>query len=105
MVVIDGGQTDATSSGQWVIGDCRFGVVWVLGKTVENVFGDAKWVRARRLARSGSQTPTPNLVDAAQQIFRGLIFSGWIDGKDTKGPGNLDGDSVAVIPVRIRATT
>jgi hypothetical protein len=34
----------------------------------------------------------------------GLVSHVWIDGKIMKDPGDIDGDGIAVIPVKILAT-
>jgi hypothetical protein len=39
-----------------------------------------------------------------RQTLGGLVFHTWIEGKIMKDPGDLDGDGVAVIPVKILAT-
>jgi hypothetical protein len=38
------------------------------------------------------------------QTFGGLVSHVWIDGKVMKDPGDLDGDGIEVIPVKILAT-
>jgi hypothetical protein len=45
----------------------------------------------------------PNPV-TRKQTLGGLVSHVWIDGKVMKGPGDLDGDGVAVIPVKILVT-
>ena len=55
--------------------------------------------------------PLIDAVDAAlkpgpngRQTLGGLVSHCWIDGKVMKDPGDLDGDGIAVIPVKILAT-
>jgi hypothetical protein len=56
--------------------------------------------------------PLLDAVDAAlapspvtrRQTLGGLVSHVWIDGKIMKDPGDIDGDGVAVIPVKILAT-
>jgi hypothetical protein len=56
--------------------------------------------------------PLLDAVDAAlapskvtgRQTLGGLVSHVWIDGKVMKDPGDLDGDGIAVIPVKILAT-
>jgi hypothetical protein len=45
----------------------------------------------------------PNPV-TRRQTLGGLVSHVWIDGKIMKDPGDLDGDGIAVIPVKILAT-
>ena len=45
----------------------------------------------------------PNIV-THRQTLGGLVSHVWIDGKIMKDPGDLDGDGIAVIPVKILAT-
>lgn len=39
-----------------------------------------------------------------KQTLGGLVPHCWIDGKVMKDPGDLDGDGIAVIPLKILAT-
>lgn len=39
-----------------------------------------------------------------RQTLGGLVSHCWIDGKVMKDPGDIDGDGIAVIPVKILAT-
>lgn len=56
--------------------------------------------------------PLVDAVDAAlapsratgRQTLSGLVSNCYIDGKVMKDPGDLDGDGIAVIPVKILAT-
>jgi|ERR1700691_1410401 len=56
--------------------------------------------------------PLIDAVDAAlapsivtkRQTLGGLVSHVWIDGKIMKDPGDLDGDGIAVIPIKILAT-
>jgi hypothetical protein len=56
--------------------------------------------------------PLVDAVDAAlapspvtrRQTLGGLVSHVWIDGKIMKDPGDIDGDGIAVIPVKILAT-
>jgi hypothetical protein len=56
--------------------------------------------------------PLLDAIDAAlapnpvthRQTLGGLVSHVWIDGKIMKDPGDLDGDGVAVIPLKILAT-
>jgi hypothetical protein len=56
--------------------------------------------------------PLIDAVDAAlapstvtrRQTLGGLVSHVWIDGKIMKDPGDIDGDGIAVIPVKILAT-
>ena len=56
--------------------------------------------------------PLIDAVDAAlapspvtrRQTLGGLVSHCWIDGKIMKDPGDIDGDGIAVIPVKILAT-
>ena len=56
--------------------------------------------------------PLIDAVDAAlrtgvinnRQTLGGLVSHVWVDGKVMKDPGDLDGDGVAVIPLKILAT-
>jgi hypothetical protein len=56
--------------------------------------------------------PLIDAVDAAlapsivtrKQTLGGLVSHAWIEGKIMKDPGDLDGDGIAVIPVKILAT-
>jgi hypothetical protein len=45
----------------------------------------------------------PSIV-TRRQTLGGLVSHVWIDGKVMKDPGDLDGDGIAVIPVKILAT-
>lgn len=45
----------------------------------------------------------PNIV-TRRQTLGGLVSHVWIDGKIMKDPGDIDGDGIAVIPVKILAT-
>jgi len=45
----------------------------------------------------------PNIV-TRKQALGGLVSHVWIDGEVLKDPGDLDGDGVAVIPVKLLAT-
>jgi hypothetical protein len=56
--------------------------------------------------------PLIDAVDAAlatgkvngRQTLGGLVSHCWIEGKVMKDPGDLDGDGIAVIPIKILAT-
>jgi len=56
--------------------------------------------------------PLLDAIDAAlapsratgRQTLGGLVSHCWIDGKIMKDPGDIDGDGIAVIPVKILAT-
>jgi hypothetical protein len=56
--------------------------------------------------------PLIDAVDAAlapskvtgKQTLGGLVSHCWIDGKVMQDPGDLDGDGIAVIPIKILAT-
>jgi hypothetical protein len=45
----------------------------------------------------------PNIVTRKQNLG-GLVSHVWIDGEVLKDPGDIDGDGIAVIPVKILAT-
>ena len=56
--------------------------------------------------------PLVDAIDAAlapnpgtrKQTLGGLVSHVWIDGKIMKDPGDIDGDGIALIPVKILAT-
>lgn len=43
-------------------------------------------------------SPTAN---TGRQTLGGLVYNTWIDGKVTKVPGDLDGDGLLLIPIKI----
>ncbi len=47
---------------------------------------------------------TPSKSAGGKQTLGGLVSHCWIDGKIMKDPGDLDGDGLAIIPVKILAT-
>jgi hypothetical protein len=46
----------------------------------------------------------PGPAAGGRQTLGGLVSHCYIDGKIMKDPGDIDGDGVAVIPVKILAT-
>jgi hypothetical protein len=68
--------------------------------------------RDRSIAPITALNPLIDAVDAGlrtgvingKQTLGGLVSHCWIDGKIMKDPGDIDGDGIALIPIKILAT-